>query len=273
MGLLASSVSRPVPVVARIVTSWRMRLSSRMLALVLAATPLLLPTRSDAMEGTNIGGGMAFVLVPLGVAALVPLGANVYYTGKDLGLCWLGEKPSAPSARYELGWTGWQAGLLLPIALLGAIAPPSSWGDDQVAAGLAAFAMWPLALSAHGFWYAHPGQRWAAVTAVAAGDGLLLGYNIVRQAMDRRFARAYIELEIAIGAGQFLYGLGTTIHAEGQERWRNLGLASIPLLLVAHGVLAIADVPFPNRIRIGSLPTMLAQPVPGGMMLSLGDRW
>jgi len=267
MGLLTT------PARARRAARWRGHLPRRSLGLGLAATLLFSSTRSEAMEGANIGEGIGIVLIPLAVAALVPLGANVYYTGKDMGLCWLGEKPSDKSARYEFGWSAWQPGLLLPIALVGAIAPPSSWGDDQIAAGLAAFAMWPLALSAHGFWYAHPGQRWASVTAVAAGDGLLLGYNIVRQAMDRRFAAAYIELEIAIGAGQFLYGLGATIHAEGQERWRNLGLASIPLLLVVHGVLAIADVPFPNRIRIGNLPTMLAQPVPGGMMLSLGDRW
>jgi hypothetical protein len=149
----------------------------------------------------------------------------------------------------------------------------SDGGTDQVPALFFAATIWPLCLTAHGLWYAVPDKHWAPITMVAAADGMLLGYDVQRRVANKPFVPQYAELEIAVGSGQLLYGLGNTVRGHGQERWLNLAVTGVPLALIAHGVYTVLEFDFPRKHAKSSVPKLAVQPVPGGIMLTWGDRW
>jgi len=242
---------------------------------VLAATVTLGLTSSPAhaMEGTQWGdgGGLTLVFAPVVAAGAVAAGADVYFTVNDIAQTWFGLRSSKEEGRHELYWTAWQSGLLVPIAtglLLG-----SNGGENQTPAVFFAATVWPLCLTAHGLWYAAPSARWAPISMVAAADGMLLGYDIQRRVTNQPFNPKYAELEIALGSGQLLYGLGNAVRGHATERWLNLSLTSVPLTLIAHGVYTVLEFDFPRKRATSRLPKVAAQPIPGGMMLTWGDRW
>ena len=249
-----------------------------MLGLGVLATNLTVATFVEAAD--NLGGAVAAVAIaPFIIVSIPPFGANVYYSTKDTWLSVAGDEPSEKSGRYEVYWTSWQAGLLVPLGTALTISTGGRdgydgglWSEDEASALFAA-STWPAMLTAHGIWYGYPDKRDLSLAIAGTADGLLLAYDAHHLIAGKRVYPAYRMIEGTLGVGQIIYGLGRVVREDSDDDRMQLAALTPPFVMTLHAVLVSGE-KADTSSRVRRFPLVMAQPVEHhGMMLSMSGAW
>ncbi len=186
------------------------------------------------------------IALPVAAGATVLVGADAYWTSRDLSASFSGQRPEKDAGAKQTGWTVGSAAIG---TTLGAVLVTSGdKADRETGLGVLAFSTWPVALTAHGMYTSSDNHNaWpAAVAPVLAMDLAVAGTATLRLARSEPIARWRAVLTAAAMTPQIAFGAGVALHAQGSDRSKALALTAVPSAVLLQSA-AVALIPRKTR--------------------------